>query len=56
MEKYEPNIETFNPAIDCPECGLNTDLLVETEQGAMLCRDCFERDKDDPYLLIPDFF
>ena len=56
MEYYETNTEEYNPPIDCPECGLESDVLIENERGLMLCNACFERDKHDPYLLIPDFF
>ena len=49
-------METFDPPVECPQCGELTDALVTLEEGKKLCAQCFEDSQYEDDLFIPGLF
>ena len=49
-------METFDPPVECPQCGELTGALVTLEDGRELCAQCFEDSQYEDDLFIPGLF
>ena len=49
-------METFDPPVECPQCGELADALVAVEDGRELCAQCFEDSQYEDDLFIPGLF
>jgi len=49
-------METFDPPVECPQCGELTGALITLEEGRELCVQCFEGSQYEDDLFIPGLF
>jgi len=49
-------METHDPPVECPKCGVETDRLITVEEGKQLCGQCFEDSQYEDDLFIPGLF
>ena len=46
-------MEIYDPPVECPKCGGQTDALYTIEDGRQLCAQCFEDSQYEDDLFIP---
>ena len=46
-------METYDPSVKCPECGVQADRLYIIEDGRQLCAQCSEDSQYEDDLFVP---